>query len=586
MSTGPWSLHVLSEVLAAFTVESPSALRDVLSRVSEAVDAEVTAILSDGNYVLCTGLDEDEKNLLHASSAGRPQDLSCRAGALHLYWTSLGGAEWLVVGRFQEIFSMEERALLRAMGRSIELCSRVLAAVQAERQARQAEQRAKEVAIREATIDQLTGLANRRLVIRYLGERLSLSFLESNSTAVLYIDLDRFKHINDVYGHRAGDQYLCAVGHALRAFVGPFDLVGRLAGDEFIVITTASDLAEVCVLAQRILDRFAKPFEVMGRFLLYTVSIGIAIAGESETPESLMENADLAMYAAKQQGPGVYVCFDRLMREQRRNKALIEMELRAALRAGEIVAYFQPVVAAVHGGVVGFEALARWRHPQRGWLEPDHFIPIAEEAGLLRDVDEAVLRDACHSLGQWRSVKRGICPRLSVNISAPSLSDILLAQRVRSVLAESGLEIGSLFLEITETSLVEDVAASVQNFAELESIGVRLAIDDFGIGYSSLRYLRRFPVEVLKIDKSFVWGLGRNRDDEVIVETVIRMAHSMGIKVVAEGVEIQEQADFLLGLGCDFLQGYLYGRPAPPSRSEALFEQSVASLLGVGLEMI
>lgn len=586
MNTGPWSLHVLSEVLAAFTVESPSALRDVLSRVSEAVDAEVTAIFADDDYILCTGLDEVEKQLLRTSCTVRPHDLSCRSGLLHLYWSSLGGVEWLVVGRFSEIFSMEERALLRAMGRSIELCSRVLAAVQAERTARQAERQAKEVAIREATIDQLTGLANRRLVIRYLAERLSLPSIAGKFTAILYIDLDRFKHINDVYGHRTGDQYLCAVGQALRAFVAPSDLVGRLAGDEFIVITTASDLSEVRTLARRILERFENPFEVMGRYLLYTVSIGIAMAEDSETPERFMENADLAMYAAKQKGPGVYVCFDRSMREQRREKALIEMELRAALRAGEIIAYFQPVVAAVHGGVVGFEALARWRHPQRGWLEPDHFIPIAEEAGLLRDVDEAVLRDACHSLGQWRSVQRGICPRLSVNISAPSLSDILLTQRVRCVLAESGLESGCLFLEITETSLVEDVAASVQNFAELEKIGVRLAIDDFGIGYSSLRYLRRFPVEILKIDRSFVWGLGRNRDDEVIVEAVIRMAHSMGIKVVAEGVEIHEQADFLLGLGCDFLQGYLYGRPASPSRSEELFEQSVASLLGVGLEMI
>ncbi|MFN5219910.1 MAG: putative bifunctional diguanylate cyclase/phosphodiesterase, partial [Cyanobacteriota bacterium] len=243
-----------------------------------------------------------------------------------------------------------------------------------------------------------------------------------------------------------------------------------------------------------------------------------------------------------------------------------------------IVAHFQPIISLRLGRVVGFEALARWRHPVRGLLPPGAFLTVAEEAGLIGEIDAVVLGNACRTAAHWRDPTTGHSPRLSINVSARGLADPTLADRVQRLLVETGLHSSHLYLEITETTLVEDVAEAYQNINRLKALGVRLAIDDFGTGYSSLRYLKRFPVGVIKIDRSFVDGLGEDPEDEVIVETVIRMAKFLGIEVVAEGVETLQQASILGNLGCDFLQGYLYGRPEDAERSEQLLHEPLLNL--------
>ena len=572
MSSAPWSLHLLSEVLAAFTVEKPTALRDVISRVAEAVDAEVAAILGPEQVLLSLGVTEEEQQLLLQSATGRPALLQLAAGQLHTHWAPLHNNELLVVGRIRENYTLEERALLRAMGRSIKLSTQVLEAVQAEKSA-------KEEALREATLDYLTGLPNRRLVMQRLAEMLrSPPDPEVHRLAVLFIDLDRFKQINDAHGHSTGDQYLLSVSRILRELVSTRDLVGRLAGDEFIVITYSRESAGVENLAARILGAIDRPLQIGSRHLQYSASIGLAVADPQDSPETLIDNADLAMYRAKELGRGRYACFDRSLRERAQNRADTERELRLALERGEIVAHFQPIISLRLGRVVGFEALARWRHPVRGLLPPGAFLTVAEEAGLIGEIDAVVLRNACRTAALWRDPATGLPPRLSINVSARGLADPSLANRVQRLLVETALNSSHLYLEITETTLLEEVAEAYDNINRLKALGVRLAIDDFGTGYSSLRYLKRFPVGVIKIDRSFVDGLGEDPEDEVIVETVIRMAKFLGIEVVAEGVETLQQASILGGLGCDFLQGYLYGRPEDAERSEQLLHGPLLNL--------
>jgi len=583
MSTAPWSLHVLSEVLAAFTVQSPTALRDVVSRVAEAVDAEITAIVRhQGTFELCVGLEDQDKPVLAAAVAERLPVLSLAGALLHLFWSPLDGGDVMVVGRFREDYTLEERALLRAMGRSIQLSTQVLAALKAEQEALRAEKEAKHLAIREATIDALTGLPNRRCLLAHLGAGLADRSGGRDQLGLLFIDLDRFKHINDVYGHSTGDAYLQAVGLALGHFRDSDTFVGRLAGDEFIVIVANTDQGILTDLAERILKCLNQPWVIGGRVLHYSASIGVALAEPDDRPQDLLDKADLAMYSIKQQGPGRYACFEPYMLDQARRKADLETEIRSALRHDEVISFFQPIISAAHGGVVGFEGLARWLHPGRGLLAPIDFIEVAEEAGLLRDLDARILRDACFSLTGWQSVQQGFSPRLSINLSAASLQDPALIERVADTLAASGFEARNLLLEVTETSLVKDVERAQHNIVNLKKLGVKLAVDDFGTGYSSLRYLRQFPVGMLKIDRSFVSGLGQNHDDDVIVETIIRMAASLGIQVVAEGVETADQRTILCRLGCDFLQGYLLGHPLDSPMSERLFARSERRMLQLG----
>jgi EAL domain-containing protein (putative c-di-GMP-specific phosphodiesterase class I) len=289
----------------------------------------------------------------------------------------------------------------------------------------------------------------------------------------------------------------------------------------------------------------------------------MACADDGEDAETLVDNADLAMYVAKQAGRGRAVRFDRSLRTAVRERAGLEVELRQALERGGIEAFYQPVVRLGDAAVVGFEALARWRHPERGLIPPDVFVPIAEETGLIAEVDRRVLRDACGRIAAWNRVRPADPWSVSVNVSARTFADPGLPDEVAGALAHSGLAAGHLFLEITETVMMEEADSSVEVLERLTELGVRLAVDDFGTGYSSLRYLRDLPVAILKLDRSFVGGLGRERDDRAIVEAVVHLARSLRLSVTAEGVETPHQAAVLTALGCPYGQGFLFGRPVP-----------------------
>ena len=584
MSSAPWSLHLLGEVLSAFSLDSPTPLRDVVSRVAEAVDAEISAILRQGQFTLCTGLTLEEQPALLVLAESRPPTLALPGrDPYHLFWAPLGVNDLLVVGRAHEPYNLEERALLRGMGRSIQLSTQVLDAVRAAQEAHEAEKLAKEAAIREATIDYLTGLPNRRMLLRHLSQLLKTATNNDEHVVVLFIDLDRFKQINDIHGHKAGDQLLRTVAGHLRAIARATDVVGRISGDEFLMITTLREPTDSERLAARILERLEQPLQSMGINFSTGASIGIALAEANDTPETLVDNADMAMYAAKQQGRGRLARYQRSMRERLEQRHRMKAELRQGLANNELRAWFQPIVSAAHGGVVGFEALVRWQHPQHGLLSPDHFLEVADEAGLLQDIDAAVLSDACRQISRWATSRSGITPRLSVNVSARSLADPRLQERVQQVLLHSCFPARNLFLEITETTLVEDLSSANENLRVLERLGIRLAIDDFGTGYSSLSYLKRFPVGILKIDRSFVAGLGHASEDAIIVETVIQMARSLGLEVVAEGVETTEQVECLRSWGCHYLQGYLYGEPTDCFSSNQLYRRSLNQQLGLTL---
>ena len=558
-----WSLHLLSEVLAAFSTDEPENLRTVLNRVAESVDAEVALISSGAKVSWCVGLAHDERAELAALASQRPPHLTIQAGRLHTCWAPLGGDDLLLVGRLGEPFDLEERSLLRAMARSIELSLRMLEAISAERQARLD-------ASYQAHHDPLTDLPNRLMVLEHLNTLLAqANVAERQPAAVLFIDIDRFKWLNDAHGHAAGDELLVHVSRTLQASVRQGDLVGRLSGDEFIVITANAHQEGACELARRIITAIRQPIRVAGSELSHSASVGISFTGDGLSASSVIENADMAMYHAKALGRGQYALFDPLMREKARQRLALEESLRQAVTNGEIHTYLQPIIRLADGALQGFEALARWHHPQLGLLAPDRFIAAAEDNGLIEDIDLGVLQQACEAVARWQS-RAGMAPlRLSVNVSARTLGAVDLISRLQPILLSTGLQPGTLMLEITETALVQDIPSTTTTIADLQQLGLKLAIDDFGTGYSSLLYLKRFPVGVLKIDRSFVADLGRDPEDEAIAQAIISLGRSLAVEVVAEGVETLEQEQRLREMGCELGQGYRYGRPEPISALEA-----------------
>jgi diguanylate cyclase (GGDEF) domain len=341
------------------------------------------------------------------------------------------------------------------------------------------------------------------------------------------------------------------------------DLVGRLSGDEFIVITQAASEEAAAALARRIIEAIRQPFQVGGGELSHTASVGISFAGPHDTPSSLIENADMAMYQAKALGRGRFALFAASLREQAQQRLALEEALRHAVACGEIEPHLQPIHALGNGKLVGFEALARWRHPQQGVLMPDTFIKAAEDSGLIESIDLAVLEAACGAMGRWQQRPQLEHLRISANVSARTLGAVDLVERIEPILVASGTRRAQVFLEITETSLVDDILSTASTIAGLRQLGVRLAIDDFGTGYSSLLYLKRFPVGLLKIDRSFVANLGRDPEDEAIASAILSLAKALRVQVVAEGVETAAQLRWLADLGCAFGQGYLYGRAKP-----------------------
>ena len=421
-----------------------------------------------------------------------------------------------------------------------------------------------------ATHDELTRLPNRTQFTTELTDRLASSAV--GTTAVLFIDLDNFKVINDSLGHAVGDQLLRGMTRRLRAVLRDHDLLSRFGGDEFIVLLSdyEQDLSPLAA-AEQLRVEIGRPLTIDGVELFVTGSIGIAVADRGDvTASDLLRDADAAMYRAKARGRDCVEVFAHGDHESSVATLRTTNELRRGLERDEIVPYYQPIVDLSSGQLKGFEVLARWRHPERGLLGPDQFLPMAEENGLINDVGAAILRASLVQLGRWRETIPALSEiSVAVNVSGRQLLERGFDDQVSDALAEAGVPAGSLWLEITETALMADVRAASVALRELRNIGLHLSVDDFGTGYSSLTYLKRFPVEAIKVDRSFVNGLGIDAEDSTIVEAVINLGHSLGLMVVAEGVETPLQLSKLRDLGCDRGQGYLFGRPRPAEIIEA-----------------
>ncbi|HEV2906929.1 MAG TPA: EAL domain-containing protein [Actinomycetota bacterium] len=427
--------------------------------------------------------------------------------------------------------------------------------------------------------DSLTGLPNRTLALDRLALALARTERHPSSVAVLFLDLDRFKVINDSLGHNVGDELLVSVAGRLREAVRPSDTVARIGGDEFVVVCEdITGIEDAARIAQRIADALSSAFELNGDEVLLATSVGIALSGGSDdSPESLLRDADAAMYRAKEAGRNRYEVFDSSMRVEAVERLEMEQALRRALGRSEFRLFYQPVLDVETGTIMGVEALLRWDHPERGLLRPAEFISLAEETGLILPIGRWALQEACRQAQRWREANPDRRPlTVAVNLSARQLAQPDVADMVAEALESTGTDPSQVWLEITESVLTGDTEATVGALRALKALGVRLSVDDFGTGYSSLLYLKRFPVDTLKVDRSFVAGLGTHPDDTAIVAGVVGLAQTLGLTAVAEGVETEEQRAALLALGCDLAQGYLFGHPEPPEELGTLSETELA----------
>jgi diguanylate cyclase (GGDEF)-like protein/PAS domain S-box-containing protein len=428
------------------------------------------------------------------------------------------------------------------------------------------EQKRAEEQIRHlAQHDALTELPNRMLLHDRIGQAIAQAQRTRGVLALLFIDLDRFKTVNDSLGHPVGDRLLKTVAERLGACTRGSDTIARIGGDEFVVLLSGLDQPEDArYVAQKVLDALAEPVTVTGHELKVTPSIGIcAYPHDGEDAETLMRNADTAMYHAKQMGRNNYQFFTQAMNDAAQERLLLENDLRHAVERGEFLVHFQPMLSVKTGAILGLEALVRWRHPTRGQVQPSEFVTAAEETGLIGPIGEWVLTRACTQVREWHNAGYPQL-RVAVNCSAQQFQREGFVETVRRILRETGLPARCLELEITESVIIQHSQEVMGRFQALEDMGVRISIDDFGIGYSSLSYLKRIAVHQLKIDQSFVRDIHSDPDDAAIVSAIIAIAHSLGLEVVAEGVETAEQLAFLRSLGCDAAQGYYFSRPVPP----------------------
>jgi diguanylate cyclase (GGDEF)-like protein/PAS domain S-box-containing protein len=430
-----------------------------------------------------------------------------------------------------------------------------------------AEDQIKDIAYHDA----LTGLPNRLLFNDRLSMALAQAHRHNQRLAVLFLDLDRFKVINDSLGHTLGDRLLQAVGERLVFSVREGDTVARLGGDEFtLLLPGAGRPLDLAKFAEKVLEALKQPFGLEGHELFVTASMGISLYPEDGIdPETLVKNADTAMYRAKDQGRDNYQLYTAAMNATALERLGMENALRKALIQGELEIYYQPLLDLASGTVYGVEALLRWRHPERGLILPAEFIPLAEITGLIVPMGPWILKTACAQAKKWQDAGHPqLC--LSVNLSARQFQQPDLVELVTRVLDETGLPPRSLELEITESNAMQNAETTTQTLRALKALGVRLSIDDFGIGYSSLSYLKRLPIDTLKIDQSFVRDMTTDADDAAIVTAVIAMAQTLKLAVVAEGVEVEEQLAFLAARRCDRMQGFLFSRPLPAEDCEKL----------------
>ncbi|HZU72291.1 MAG TPA: EAL domain-containing protein [Acidimicrobiales bacterium] len=421
--------------------------------------------------------------------------------------------------------------------------------------------------------DALTGLANRRLFMDHLRHALGRSERSGERHAVLFADVDRFKLVNDGLGHQAGDQLLIAIARCMESVLRPGDVIARFGGDEFtILLEGVHEEWESIAVAKRVTERLSEPITLAdGHEVVATVSIGIALTDPGDNPDDVLRNADVAMYSAKRRGRmGGYQVFDGKQMGVRSSERIdLEAALRRALERDEIEVFFQPVYSSVTGRIEGAEALIRWHHPERGLILPGEFVPLAEECGLILPLGRHVLEEACRWARRWRE-SLGAELMISVNLSGRQFQHSGLELEVAETLHRTGVDPHQLCLEITESVAVDDIGRTHQVLTGLRELGVRVAIDDFGTGYSSLAYLNKFPVDVVKIDRSFVERLGEDAISTAIVSAVISLSDAIGTTTVAEGLETEDQLDRLRSLGCPLLQGYLLARPMPAAALEAL----------------
>ncbi|KRD55014.1 diguanylate phosphodiesterase [Acidovorax sp. Root275] len=420
---------------------------------------------------------------------------------------------------------------------------------------------------KRAFADALTGLPNRLL----FEDRLIHALLRLDRTnhhrvedrlAVLFVDLDGFKPINDSFGHAAGDVILRGAADRLRREAREGDTVARVGGDEFLILLEdVTDVAASVMVANRVLASLSEPFEVAGKQVQIACSIGIVVHPDHGERGKLVANADAAMYAAKRAGGGCYALFEPHMGSDASEQLELQNDLRQAIDRGQLALHYQPKIDGTRGQISGVEALLRWKHPQHGMVSPVVFIALAERFGLIGRLGNWVINEACRQTAEW--ARSGMRMRVAINLSVHQLREAGLAERIEQALLRHGLDASQLLCEITESVAMEDIKATQRTFEGLARIGVFLSIDDFGTGYSSLNYLRQLPAQQLKIDRSFVNDLESSEDARAVVAAVVSLAHALGLRVVAEGVETSGQRDILLGMGCDELQGFFYAHPMP-----------------------
>ena len=420
-----------------------------------------------------------------------------------------------------------------------------------------------------ARFDSLTQLPNRTFFRDTIGATLGKTG-HNDRCALLFVDLDNFKQVNDTLGHSCGDALLCAVADRLRTIVREDDVIARLGGDEFVILQTTmrrTDQAER--LATRIIQTLAEPINVDGHMLLVGASIGIALAPrDGSDPDTLLKNADMALYSAKAKGRGSFCFFEPSMDLEVQARRALEIDLRKAVENNDLKVYFQPLLNAATRKITGFEALVRWQHPVRGWISPAEFIPVAEEMGLIIDIGAYVLKLACAECATWPDDVR-----IAVNLSPLQFRKGDLIATVNRALAETGLDPRRLELEITETILLDNIKATLAVLADLRALGVRIALDDFGTGYSSLSYLHQFPLDKLKIDRSFLRHIETSDRSRTLLRTVTRLSRDLGLSVVVEGVETEDQMAFIVQEATvDEVQGFLFSPAVPSEKAAELFK--------------
>lgn len=498
----------------------------------------------------------------------------------------LWGMFSVIEGRNPRHWLVEEVRLLRELSVQLAIAIQQAEAYQQAKEELAARRRAEDRIIYNALHDSLTGLPNRNFIVNELTDYLAcFQVSELQQYSVLLLDLDRFKIVNDSLGHHAGDELLKIVATMLKASLREEDLAARIGGDEFIVLLRNVDAEVVLKILKRILAAFKSPISLQGREIFVTTSIGVVLTGKQyDSPTALLRDVDIAMYQAKSQGRNGYAIFDEAMYAQALRRLNLERELRQALDQQEFVLHYQPIIALDKQQLAGFEALVRWQHPKLGFISPGEFIPIAEETGLITELTTWVLETACRQLSQWQNKFTNLSNlKMSVNLSVQDLLKKNLPDEIQAVLTRTGLPNRCLTLEVTENLLIENIEVTIAILDRLTDQGIYISIDDFGTGYSSLQYLSYLPCNNLKIDRSFVSGLEAGDRNNQLVKIIVALSDQLSLNSIAEGVETQQQLDWLKSLGCKFAQGYFFSKPLTANEIEQQLQGKYGALLPIAM---